>query len=48
MICRSRSQLSHIRGIPMVPTLTTGQGNIVTARVYRVCCYVSVGRILAM
>ena len=48
MIWCSKSQLSYTRSVPWVPNLMTGQGAVVTARVYRVCYCVSVGCGLAM
>ena len=42
--CRTRSQWSHMRGLPGVLSLMTDQGHIVAARVYRACCRAVVGR----
>ena len=46
--CRSRSQYSHMRGVPGLLIVVTGQGHIVAARVYRAYCCASIGYGLAI
>ena len=48
VICCSRSQYSHIRGVSRVSTVTTRYNHTVTTRVYRACHCVVVGFGLAM
>ena len=45
---RSRSQFSHMRGVPDLLTVATRYGQVVAARVYHACCLDVVGRGLAM
>ena len=35
MTCRSRTQCSHMKGLPGVETLRIGQGHTIDARMYR-------------
>ena len=47
MIYRSRSQYSHIYGVPGLAMAMRGHGHLVVARVYQTCFCVSVGHGLA-